>query len=572
MKLAKGYLETKIPLVISFLESSCAISMDGREREAILARVRVIEKKMEELGSAALTIGFAGGTGVGKSTIMNALAGEEIAHTSHRRPDTDAVLLYRHASAPTAALGEDAGFRLREIEHTADSIRQIILCDLPDFDSLVKENRAQAAAFFEKLDMIVWVVSPEKYADARLYDLLTHSLKSKQNFIFVLNKTDILFEGIPQEKGSANLDAVIKTLNGHLAGSGIENPVLYAISARDAGKKTQAAPWNQFTSFKDAVFRRRDEKQILAIKAANLEEELNEIISMIEERRSSLEKISKAINSSKKEIADDRPVWLETGAGAIDIWIKKHLAESFSSLISEDLPLAGWPGRLFALAGSAKRRMSPEQDAIVLSLPQKLPPEVAEPITRHIEFLENRLANNIKMLQRIPEGFEEELTKAVDSNGIMAELEARLLHSVKNRLSLERSPGHFIFKAFQKAAYLLILLLFLAALASTGSWEAFLAGPEADKFFIALFSTLRNLFSASGLAAFLTYILISLFMGLRFYLKAKRVVDSEAFAAIGSLRKELLVVWEEAFNKVEGRVRKIAERIESEKASLAKVV
>ncbi|OPX41116.1 MAG: hypothetical protein B1H13_03780 [Desulfobacteraceae bacterium 4484_190.3] len=45
-------------------------------------------------------MGLLGGTGVGKSSLMNALAGSEIAATSHRRQHTDSVLIYRYVKTP----------------------------------------------------------------------------------------------------------------------------------------------------------------------------------------------------------------------------------------------------------------------------------------------------------------------------------------------------------------------------------------------------------------------------------------------------------------------------------------
>ena len=44
----------------------------------------------------ALYVGLIGGSGVGKSTLINAIAGEQISRPSDRRPFTDKIVTYRH--------------------------------------------------------------------------------------------------------------------------------------------------------------------------------------------------------------------------------------------------------------------------------------------------------------------------------------------------------------------------------------------------------------------------------------------------------------------------------------------
>jgi len=103
-----------------------------------------------------LTIGLLGGTGVGKSTVMNALAGSEIASASHRRPHTDRVLITARRGRPTIPQlpGEEIPWTL--IVHRSDAIRQVLLCDLPDFDSLLGQHRERVIQFLEHLDLLVW--------------------------------------------------------------------------------------------------------------------------------------------------------------------------------------------------------------------------------------------------------------------------------------------------------------------------------------------------------------------------------------------------------------------------------
>lgn len=558
-------LKERLHAILEMLSRPGSLLMDEDQRQSLLEKALSISKRLEELGSSSLIMGIVGGTGVGKSTLMNALAGFEIAHTSHRRPDTDAVLVYRHASSDFQA-PPAPGIKLREIIHRADAVKEIVLCDLPDFDSIVEAHREQVAAFLIQLDMVIWVASPEKYADAKFYDLLKRTVKSKENFIFVLNKTDLLFDGVPREEGQGRLKALAGVFREHLASAGIERPDILSVSARAPGSPD--ASWNSFKALKETVFKRRDEKQILAIKAANLESELDGIASIIADKLRFLESVSGQLHSLSQELSRDKALWMEAGEGAVDEWIKESLSDMALRSIKRELPLVGWPGRIFALLGPIKEGISPGGvDAAPLR--QDIPPEASRRLRSRTEFIENRISNAMKLLRGAPKGLEGDLKGSLDLEGLLCELETRLARSAADRLSLRRGQGRFVFKSFQRAAYWLLFLLFISAIASTSSWHAFIERPDLTGFLKAVFFSLRNLFSGPGLSAFLGYVLIGLFLGFRFYIKARAMLDAEASSFIRSLRKELLAVWEDGLSEIGKRMKGILGRIDSERLSAA---
>jgi GTP-binding protein EngB required for normal cell division len=562
-------LEKRLHPLLEMLARPGSLLLDEGQRQALLEKALSIAKRLEELGSSSLVMGLVGGTGVGKSTLMNALAGFEIAHTSHRRPDTDAILVYRHASSdfqPSAA----EGIRFREIIHRADAVKDIVLCDLPDFDSIVEGHREQVAAFLIRLDMVIWVASPEKYADAKFYDLLKRTVKSRDNFIFVLNKTDLLFEGVPWDEGYQRLKDLVDVFRDHLASAGIERPEILSVSAK--GSESPDASWNSIKALREIVFRRRDEKQVLAIKAANLEAELDGIVSIITDKVRFLERLSGHLQSLGKEVAKGKAFWMEAGEAALDEWIKESLSEKALRSINRELPLVGWPGRIFVLLGSFKEGMSPGKIDAVPSLRLVLPREISGRLRNSTEYIENRLTNAMKRLQGVPRGFEEDLKSSLDLDGLMAELETRIAKSAADRLSIRQGPGRFIFKSFQRATYGLLFLLFISAIASTSSWDAFIEQPDLAGFLKAVFFSLRNLFSGPGISAFLSYLLIGLFLGFRFHIKARAILEAEASSFIRSLRKELLGVWEEGFSEIEGRMKGIVGRIDKERLSAAEIL
>ncbi len=155
--------------------------------------VRAAEESIDD----RLVVGIVGGTGVGKSTLINALAGAEISRSSDRRPTTDRVICYRHERTPMPP-----GFPIDDIAepqpvHRSDSLERVILLDFPDFDSVESLHHEVLERFFPRLDVLVILVDDVKYADARLFALIDRLPQSHENLHIVLNKVDALERRYP---------------------------------------------------------------------------------------------------------------------------------------------------------------------------------------------------------------------------------------------------------------------------------------------------------------------------------------------------------------------------------------
>ena len=128
---------------------------------------------MQRLGfpSDAYVLALVGGTGVGKSSLLNALARATVSPASARRPTTSEPVAWV-PGAQREALGpllEWLG--VSEVrEHGADGLRSVAILDLPDMDSVVGAHRERVESLLPLVDAVAWVTDLEKYHDAILHD------------------------------------------------------------------------------------------------------------------------------------------------------------------------------------------------------------------------------------------------------------------------------------------------------------------------------------------------------------------------------------------------------------------
>ena len=160
-------------------------------------------------------VGLIGGKDVGKSALVNALAGRTITPSSSYGPGTEGVIAYAHTSQVDALrelLDREVPGQFRIVTHELPSLRRQVLLDLPDIDSHFASHLQVTRTMLRHMLYPVWIVSVEKYADRQPQQMLQRVAagNAPNNFVFCLNKIDQLsgfrVQGSGQpESGNAGL-------------------------------------------------------------------------------------------------------------------------------------------------------------------------------------------------------------------------------------------------------------------------------------------------------------------------------------------------------------------------------
>ncbi len=138
--------------------------------------------------------GIVGGKDVGKTTLINALAGGDVVEPGVEigegtfRPSV--YLTEADLTALQARFADLAGLSIIYHPDAPPSMHGLALVDLPDFDSLFADHAEQVRRIAGVLDGIIWVTTPKKVGDLRAIREIQRVLKSRTNFAYVVNKMD----------------------------------------------------------------------------------------------------------------------------------------------------------------------------------------------------------------------------------------------------------------------------------------------------------------------------------------------------------------------------------------------
>jgi GTPase Era involved in 16S rRNA processing len=185
-------------------------------------------------------IAIAGATGSGKSSTFNSLTGLELSAVGVRRPTTSWATACVWGSEGAQELLEWLGIPPRH-QTTRDSMLDksgllggpredremegVVLLDLPDHDSTEVAHHLEVDRIVKLADLLVWVLDPQKYADAAVHDRYLAPLATHADvMVVVLNHIDT----VPPDRRPSMLEDVRRLLDN----DGLQQVPVIPISAR----------------------------------------------------------------------------------------------------------------------------------------------------------------------------------------------------------------------------------------------------------------------------------------------------------------------------------------------------
>ncbi|SCL38375.1 GTP-binding protein EngB required for normal cell division [Micromonospora pallida] len=204
-------------------------------------------------------VALAGATGSGKSSLFNALARLELSPVGVRRPTTGVAhacvwgpldgatrlldwigVLPRHRFIRESALDGD----------DESALHGLVLLDLPDFDSVQHAHRLEVDRLLGLVDLVIWVVDPQKYADRLVHTAYLREFHRHRDVtLVVLNQADRL----PPAEVPRVLDDLCRLLDA----DGLTGVPLLATTAVDpAGTTELRASLEDTVAERQAVLRR----------------------------------------------------------------------------------------------------------------------------------------------------------------------------------------------------------------------------------------------------------------------------------------------------------------------------
>jgi len=204
---------------------------DGRLEPEAVAAARSLTARAGErlrLSEEHTVAALAGATGSGKSSLFNALSGADLSTVGVTRPTTSTAHACVWGTQDAQPLLDWLDVPRRhqlEADSSDPALEGLVLLDLPDHDSTETSHRLEVDRLVELVDLLVWVLDPQKYADAAVHDRYLRPLAGHSGvMLIVLNQLDRL---APAARQACLLD-----LQRLLAAEGLERAPVIGTSIR----------------------------------------------------------------------------------------------------------------------------------------------------------------------------------------------------------------------------------------------------------------------------------------------------------------------------------------------------
>lgn len=230
----------------------------------LLQRMEPLRARVE----APLVVATFGGTGVGKSSLVNALVGEDVSAVSRQRPTTIHPIVLTHPQTNLVEYGLPLE-ELRVVTRDLPLLRDIVLIDCPDPDTSESETAESNLARLHRLlpycDVLLYITTQQKYRSARVTDELL-SAAGGCRLVFVQTHAD-LDEDI-RDDWRKQLAAKYSVAE------------LFFVDSKRAMQEQQSGvrPTGEFGRLIDLLFRELSAAQRIRIRRANLLGLVHEVV------------------------------------------------------------------------------------------------------------------------------------------------------------------------------------------------------------------------------------------------------------------------------------------------------
>jgi hypothetical protein len=268
-----------------------------QQSQALIKRLLTRLEPLRARVEAPLVVATFGGTGVGKSSLVNGLVGKEVTSAGRQRPTTTLPIVLAHPKTDLAvyhlpADSDDAEVQVVRVD--TPLLRDIVIVDCPDPDTSESETATSNLARLHRLlpycDVLLYVGTQQKYRSAKVSDELLQAA-SGCRLVFI--------------QSHADLDSDIRDdWRAHLSPR-FQIAEMFFVNSKQAFLEQQSGirPTGEFGRLLDLLMQELSATQRVRIRRSNLMGLVHEVLS---HARNVLNKHAPLVQRLEKALDDQR--------------------------------------------------------------------------------------------------------------------------------------------------------------------------------------------------------------------------------------------------------------------------